>query len=329
MVSNNKTLTINELVEEVKSKSGRARGWPQDLKYKIENDSITISLDSHLDSKKTMRRIDPWGLAFLVYAESRCNVKIHRIKFSISGNSSDIWIQNRLVPNIEAFRRRISFLNINNIDLDFEIIINDVLSSLYSESSLFNRPENEIIRTTLNKPQDNQVGRLEKDFQTWLNANDVKDAQQRADNTNTRLAVLGSDFFQLNKKKFGILREFPTGSFENHISNSARILPTEFVDIVTLNKFGHLAVIELKLNDSQLEVIAQLTDYALFFRCYREKLLPAMEEHLRHSLKSKSIVCYVVNNHFHDRFDEVLKFYTPSHHQWEFMIKKVLLGAYS
>ena len=151
----------------------------------------------------------------------------------------------------------------------------------------------------------------------------------RADNTNTRLAVLGSDFFQLNKKKFGILREFPTGSFENHISNSTRILPTEFVDIITLNKFGYLAVIELKLNDSQLEVIAQLTDYALFFRCYRDKLLPAMEDHLHHSIKSRNIVCYVVNNHFHDRFDEVFRFYTPSHHQWEFMIKKVLLGAYS
>ena len=323
------TLTIDELIGEVKSRSGTAGGWPQYLKYEIENDLITISLDLHLDNKKAMRRMDPWGLAFFVYAEARCGIKIHRIKFSISGDNDDIWIQNRLTANVEAFRRRVSFLNINNFDLDFKIVINNEPLSLYTEESLFNRPATEITRTNLNKPQDNQVGRLEKDFQTWLNANDVKDAQQRAENTNIRLAVLGLDFFQLNKKNFGILREFPTGSFENHISNGTRILPTEFVDIVTLNKFGHLAVIELKLNDSQLEVIAQLTDYALFFRCYREKLLPAMEEHLRHSLKSKSIVCYVVNNHFHDRFDKILRFYMPSHHQWEFMIKKVLLGSYS
>ncbi len=322
-------LTIDGLIREVKSRSGTAGGWPQYLKYEIDNDLVTISLDSHLDNKKAMRRMDPWGLAFLVYAEARCGIKINRIKFSISGNTDDIWIQNRLTPNVEAFRRRVSFLNINNIDLDFEIDINNEPLSLYTEESLFNRPATEIIRTSLNKPQDNQVGRLEKDFQTWLNANDVKDAQQRAENTNTRLAVLGSDFFQLNKKNFGILREFPTGSFENRISNGTRILPTEFVDIVTLNKFGHLAVIELKLNDSQLEVIAQLTDYALFFRCYRDKLLPAMEGHLYHPVKSKNIVCYVVNNHFHDRFDAVMKFYKPHQNQWEFTIKKVLLGAYS
>jgi len=322
-------LTIGELIREVKSRSGTAGGWPQYLKYEIENDLITISLDSHLGDKKAMRRMDPWGLAFLVYAEVRCGIKIHRIKFSISGDTNDIWVQNRLAPNIEAFRRRVSFLDFNNIDLDFEIVINLEPLSLYTEKLLFNRPATEIIRTNLNKPQDNQVGRLEKDFQTWLNANDVKDAQQRTENTNTRLAVLGSDFFQLNKKNFGILREFPTGSFEGHISNSTRILPTEFVDIVTLNKFGHLAVIELKLNDSQLEVIAQLTDYALFFRCYRAKLLSAMEGHLHHPVKSKNIVCYVVNNHFHDRFDAVMKYYKPRQNQWEFTIKKVILGAYS
>ena len=180
MSLSDKILTINELIREVKSKSGTAGGWPQYLKCEIKNDSITISLDSHLDNKKAMRRVDPWGLAFLVYSESRCSLEIHRIKFSISGDTNDIWIQNRIAPNIEAFHRRVSFLNINNIGLSFEIDINHEPLSLYTKDSLFNRPVDEIIRTNLNKPQDNQVGRLEKNFQTWLNANDVKDAQQCA-----------------------------------------------------------------------------------------------------------------------------------------------------
>ena len=62
---------------------------------------------------------------------------------------------------------------------------------------------------------------------------------------------------------------FITGEAEEKIKVAIRtqVLPTEFVDIVTLNKWGYLSVIELKLDDSQLEVVSQLLDYALFFRC--------------------------------------------------------------
>jgi len=80
-----------------------------------------------------------------------------------------------------------------------------------------------------------------------------------------------------NKELGRIIREFPTGVFKDTISQNNRILPTEFIDVVTFNKHGNLAVIEIKLNDSQLEVIAQLLDYALFFRCYRDDLLPIIE----------------------------------------------------
>lgn len=322
-------LTTQELINEVKSKSGKAGGWPNYFGYLMNGDSITISADYKILDKKATRRLDPWGLAFLIDAESRCGIKIHAINFAISGKIDEIKPDRKFAPDFEAFRRRVSFLSINNRDLCFGITINEKVMELDDAGTLFNRPDNEKIHDSFDRiAQDNRPGRLEKDFQTWLFANDVKDADKDA-NTNERLAVLGEDFFKLKNKALGIVREFPTGAFYEKISNNSRILPTEYIDIVTLNKYGQLAVIELKLNDSQLEVIAQLLDYSLFFRCYRDKLWPIIAEKLRNTPQSQDIICYVVNNHFHDRFNNIMKFYCPKGSSYGFRIKKVMLGSYS
>lgn len=326
-------ITTQELINDVESKSGRAGGWPNYFVYKIDGDSITISADNEILDKKATRRLDPWGLAFLIEAKRRCGIKVNGITFAISGRIDEIKPGGRLVPNLEALRRRVSFLSINNPDLRFGITINGESLELDDANMLFARPENEIIHERIDREaRDNQPGRLEKDFQTWLSANDIKDTLEKDAKTNVRLAVLGEDFFKLRKRNLGIIREFPTGVFDKNISqkptNKSRILPTEFVDIVTLNKYGQLAVIELKLNDSQLEVIAQLVDYSLFFRCYRDKLWPIMAEKLRTTPESNDIICYVVNNYFHKRFDNVLRYYSPKNELHGFEIKKTLLGHY-
>jgi hypothetical protein len=328
MLNDGKKLTPQELMDDVKRNSGKAGGWPNYFGYFLNGDSITICVDNKILDKKATRRLDPWGLAFLISAESRCRIRISTINFAMSGEIDEIEPHGRLFPDLEAFRRRVSFLSINNPDIQFVITANGVSLELDDVSKLFNRPDNEKTRETLEHiPQDNHPGRLEKDFQTWLFANEVK-GEHKAANTNERLAVLGDDFFKLKNKTFGIDREFPTGVFYDKISNSTRVLPTEFVDIVTLNKYGQLAVIELKLNDSQLEVIAQILDYSLFFRCYINKLLPIIKGRLGHAPKGKDIVCYVVNNHFHNRFDDVIKFYSPKNESYGFRIRKVVLGHY-
>jgi len=122
------------------------------------------------------------------------------------------------------------------------------------------------------------------------------------------LAILGEDFYQLQGKDLGVLREFPTGVFKNKVSNNTRILPAEFIDIVTLNKWKKLSIIELKVNDPSLEVVTQLIDYALFFACYIKDLKKLIEDNSSIKLQdSDEFVCYVVNNHFHPKFNNVLK----------------------
>ena len=327
-MNNYRIITAQELTNDVKSKSGKSSGWPQAFIYEIDGDCISISADNKVLDKKATRRLDPWGLAFLIEVKRQCGIKANSITFAISGKTAEIERGGRLVPNLEAFRRRVSFLSINNPDLHFRITINGGLLGLDDSYMLFNRPENEMIHERIDsEAQGNKPGRLEKDFQTWLSANDIDDE------TNVRLAVLGEHFFKLEKRNLGVIREFPTGVFDRNISqkptNRSRILPTEFVDIVTLNKYGQLAIVELKLNDSQLEVIAQLMDYSLFFRCYRDKLWPIMAEKLGTTPKGNDIICYVVNNYFHKRFDDVLRYYRPKNELHGFRIIKTLLGHYS
>lgn len=328
-----KIITTRELMTDVRSRSGKSLGWPEAIDYGIDRDSVSISADSRALDKRTARRLDPWGLAFLVEAEHRCGIRAASISFTLSGKARDTERDSRLPPNLEAFRRRVSFLSVNNPGLHFKITIDGEPIDLDDSSTLFNRPQNETIHERFGSRRDSRPGRLEKDFQTWLHANDIKDARERDATTNVRLAVLGRDFFKLGSKRFGIIREFPTGVFDRSISQKpterSRVLPTEFVDIVTFNKYGQLALVELKLNDSQLEVIAQLLDYSLFFRCYRDKLWPIVVEKLRRTPRSDDIVCYVVNNHFHKRFDDVLRYYSPKNELHGFEIIKTLLGHYS
>lgn len=319
-MNHDKKLTPQELMDDVSSKKGKTGGWPNYFDYIVNGDTVTISVENQILDKKATRRLDPWGLAFLIDAKSRCGIEINNIGFAISGKTNEIMHDKILVPDLEAFRRRISFLSINNQDLHFGITINGETLELFDSDTLFSRPDNEKIHGTFKRvAKDNLPGRLEKDFQTWLFANGVT-------KTNERLAVLGEDFFKMKNKATGIIREFPTGVFQDNVSKGSRILPTEFVDIVTLNKFGKLAVIELKLNDSQLEVIAQLMDYALFFRSYRDKLWPIITEWLQP--KSQDITCYVVNNHFHSRFDDVIEFYSTTKGSYGFRMIKVVLGQY-
>jgi hypothetical protein len=321
MLKDGKKLNQQELMDKVKTGKGKTGGWPNYFGYFIDGDSITISAENKILDKKATRRLDPWGLAFLIEAKSQCGIQISTINFAISGEIEEIKPNGRLVPDLEAFRRRVSFLSINNKSLRFHIAINGENLELDDLLLLFNRPDAEKTHGSVDRKDIKNVpGRLEKDFQSWLFASGVTE-------TNERLAVLGDDFIKLKNRGYEIIREFPTGAFYEKISNNRRILPTEFVDIVTLNKYGQLSVIELKLNDSQLEVIAQILDYSLYFRCYRENLLNILEKKWK-TPKSKEIICYVVNNYFHKRFDELMKFYSTKNGSYGFKIIKVLLGHY-
>jgi len=263
--------------------------------------------------------LDPWGLAFINEIEDNTAEKVKQIVFVI-----DIPRDNDKKADIESFIRRISFLALNNKELQFSAIIGGVKQNLYiTKDALFNRPNTEIIREEL-PPRDDEEepGRTEKDFQAFLFGKGSGKDQR----INERLAILGMDFYNLGGKEIGILREFGTGVFNKEKSEKQRILPTEFIDIVTLNKYREIAVIELKLNDPKIEVISQILDYALFFRCYKDKLFSILRKEFKGKIREDNIVCYVANNHFHPMHSKIRRYYTTEKNDYKFKMKQITLG---
>jgi len=112
----------------------------------------------------------------------------------------------------------------------------------------------------------------------------------------------------------------------NSVSTRNQLTPTEFVDIVTLNRRGYLSVIELKLDDPKLEVMSQLLDYALYFACYGDKILNVLNDNSDLRPAKDRIMCYVVNNRFHPRFDDIFQYYSTKEKSYKFQIFKVILG---
>ncbi len=311
---------------EVDNGRGKSTGWPKCLKYKLIDRTATVTLPGK-KLQNDARKMDSWGIAFFDHCRKEAANPPERLIFEITGT-----IPKQSLPKLESLKRRLSYLNCGDL-VDTTLIIDGVKHPLYSRYELKNRPPIEVIRTDFAERSDEDTpGRLEKDFQSYLFGKG-KGKDDKTVRTNERLAIIGEDFRDLNRKKeaFVMEREFPTGAFKGKKTEDSRILPTEYIDVVSFNKWGQLALIELKVNDSGLQVIAQSLDYALFFFSYRDQLWQLLEDKLKRRPKKKKIVLYVANNCFHKHFDAVAKYYSPSDKSdksvtFDFDIKKVVLG---
>jgi hypothetical protein len=317
-------VALQGIVNQINSTRGKSGGWPDYFDYDVQNDQAIIQLINIKKGfeKKQFRGIDTWGLAFLNTLNDQSGSNINKLKLTIKAQNQ---LSSSYDLNFEALKRRISYLSINNPSLSLELVINNRQEVLYTINNLQTRPKAEKIRQNLkDRSDDDHPGRIEKDFQTFLFGKGI-DRQINQTRTNERLAVLGEDFYKLQKKQIGILREFPTGAFKNKVAKNTRILPAEYVDIVTLNKNKQLSIIELKINDPSLEVISQLIDYALYFFCYREELKQLIEMNSSIQIKSPDeFICYVVNNHYHSKFNTIMHYYAPK--KFKFKFKKISLG---
>ncbi len=217
-------MTLEDLLENVRSHRGTPNGWPACLTYNVTGNQAMITMINGFE-KKDFRRFDSWGMAFVDEAERKVQRRVTTVSFILPKENID-----DCKPDFEAFRRRVSFLNINNTDkpIAFQIVRNGVSVPLDGKDSLFNRPDDETVRSLegIEGRRDDTPGRLEKDFQTFLFGND----RGQVENTNERLAILGEEFFNLKKKGIGLIRDFPTGVFRGSVKEENRILPTEYID---------------------------------------------------------------------------------------------------
>ncbi|WP_243367358.1 hypothetical protein [Fundidesulfovibrio soli] len=316
-------MTIQDFVSNY---NGNGRGVSGTYPANYSYDANIVGVDKleaicNVDSKPNVtgfRTLDPWFMYFVSALECETNKNVGKIcvKFNYEEDN---------VCNMRSLGRRLFYLAENNgWELDF-------MSAYGNKIELSNgleRESNEIIRVDYNDPGDNKEnGRTEKDFQTFLFASSLA-AQREGHNTNERLAIFGPDFFNLKKKKYPIAREFSTGAFAGEKAQANRILPTYFIDFVTINKYGQLSIIEFKLNDKKMECMAQILDYALFVLIHKKSFIDNLRGPFKSNVKEDGdFVCYIASNAFHKRFSEIEKYYAPNkENKFGFHFKKILLG---
>lgn len=318
--------SLNQETDQLRGKSG---GWPSVLTYLATEyaDIVEITVTC-LDTAKNgvWKKIDPWGIAFLDQVK-QVTSKPLRLKIALQQPSSRYAIH-----QYEALKRRLSYLAIAN-NLEITLQKDNSVDTLYSFKELTNRPNCEKIRRDINDRGDNDTaGRLEKDFQAYLFGKGLYDSSvSDIRRTNERLALFGDDFVRIGKVKSGengkgykVEREFPTGAFCDEIKEENRILATEYVDLVTLNRNGEIAIIELKFDDPKLEVISQALNYALFFHSYRSQLTELLDKQLECNSTDVKLVTYLVSNTFHNRFRSVWRYYNKG----PLTFKQVVMGYY-
>lgn len=322
-------MTIHSLNQQVDKKRGKPNGWPADLTYLATEraDVVEVTVSDVAKAKDDVwKRVDPWGFAFL-HEVIKITHKPLRLKFSLRPPTAPT-----ATFQYEALKRRLSYLASKN-DLHITLLIDKSVDTLYSMRELEHRPECEKIHSDINtRGDDDTPGRLEKDFQAYLFGKGLHDpSDPDIPRTNERLALFGDDFVRIGKIKFGenqkgykVEREFPTGVFRGEVRECNRVLSTEYVDLVTLNKNGDVAVIELKFDDPKLEVIPQVLNYALFFRSYRRQLTALLDKRFECTTKASNLVTYLVSNTFHKRFRSVWRYYSGG----RLTIKQVIMGYY-
>ena len=305
-------------IDELNGKRGKSKGIPRALEFGIEELSrggMAVRVDVAKGGGGTgLRKVDVWTVA--VISELKAlggNREVRELRIALGSTPKK--------ADLESFRRRICYLALNNewkVDLATPAGPVALISDM---ETLLNPDPREKVHTTWQqrKDSDDRDGAVEKMLQTWLAGTDRKN--------NHRLAILGEDFMFSDKEKLvEVLREVPTGAFEGSIRENNRILPTYWIDLVTLNKHRRLAVVELKVSDANLEVMAQALDYALFCRSYWRDLAGPIRERLN-LMRKHGMEIYVVNNRFHPRFDGIGRYYQPRTDECDFRFKKVVLGG--
>jgi hypothetical protein len=310
-------MSLDSINEEFERKRGKPGGYPEDMHYFVtEKTDGTLELcvkDAGKDDD-VWKLADPWGIAAFADVQKKLKNAPLGLHFAMLTPSD------KEIPRHEALKRRVSYLaEANKARLPIVLTVGGQKESLYSISELANRTvkhTGEVVQTEFEQRGDGDIpGRPEKDWQTYLFGKGLHEGEEAKPRTNERLVLLGDDFADIGKKRFGVEREWPTGVFREEIKDPSRILPTEYIDLVTINKSSQIAIIELKLNKNPLESIAQLLNYALFFHSYKKQLASLLDErllldkHPQHSSAGFSIKAYLVSNVFHKRLADVWHYY--------------------
>ena len=312
---------LDQINADFERQRGKSGGYPSSMSYRVTEKaggSFELCVEHAGQKDDIWNMVDPWGFAAFadIHAKLGGPLGLRFAMPELSGKNT---------PKYEALKRRLSYLAEVNKEIPVALSTGSREERLYTMSELDKRPDHEVVRQSFGKRgADDKPGRLEKDFQAYLFGKGLYEDDKGEVRTNERLALFGKDFSfaKADKRGFGVEREFPTGVFADEVKEATRILPTEYIDLVTINKHKEIAIIELKFDDAGLEVIAQLLNYALFFHSYKAQLMPMLDERLHCGREDFHIKAYLVSNVFHQRFADVWRYYSRE----RIAMRQVMMG---
>jgi len=302
-------MLLDSLNERLEKKRGKSGGYPEDMHYKITkktDETFELCIEDSKKGDDLWKKVDPWSFAVFDEVHKKLAPLGLGLHFAMSVPSS------KNGPKYEALKRRLSYLAEVNKGIPIALSKGGQKDCLYTMPDLNKRPENEVVRDGFGeRSDDDKPRRLEKDFQTYLFGKGLHGDSTNGVRTNERLALFGKDFFNGSKK---VAREWPTGVFRGEKKEENRILPTELIDLVTINKHNEIALLELKFlrkeGLAKLEDISQLLNYALFFHSYKARLAPLLDTHVHSGSANFGVRAYLASNTFHSRFDSVWPYYS-------------------
>lgn len=312
-----------DILNEVILQQGKPGAYPSTILFEIGKEGATLKAEliEGFDEKK-FKEFDPWALAVLAVIQKRCaDCDITRLQFCINPGTK----RNRQFElNLEALRRRLSFLALNNPQLHFELVVDGNSVDLYSKRELLYCPASEVIGSA----STNQVTDIGEQAEIAYQSSIVRG--QLASGTHERQAILGKDFLHVNGKDIEILRDFMIGAYAEKVSEETRILPAGSIDVVTQSRTGNLALVMLALDAADLGVVSGILDFGLYAVRYREQiaLLPEVAEMFEAAkVRHADFFCCMASDRFHPRLESIQRFYHVGTKNYGFCLMRMTLGA--
>jgi len=247
--------------------------YPSEINFREETDGVSVC---YKDSPEVKYNLDIWAISYLLnkglYSVHKENV-IHLDAIDIS---RPMWLTMGLrlyfLSKFQVFKN-ISF-DIKNVD-EINVKVEDIVKNVGKTDKYitYSDPEDFSSRGTKSHPE----SRLEKYISENLSG------------------VFGTEFSGSNK----VIRQFPANIFEDEINEKARITRKFWIDILAVNNFNQLSVIELKAGaNCPLDILIQALDYGIYCHLFKKHIADCFFDKVPLLDKNK-IAIYCVAENFH------------------------------
>ncbi|MCX5633428.1 MAG: hypothetical protein NTW93_07135 [Phycisphaerae bacterium] len=247
--------------------------YPSEINFKKEKDGICVS---YKDNSEVKYSLDIWAISYLLnkglYGVHKENV----IHLDVIDINKPMWLTMGLriyfLSKFQIFKN-ISF-DIKNVD-EINAKVEDIVKNVGKTDKYitYSDPEDFLSRGTKSHPE----SRLEKYISENLSG------------------VFATEFSGSNKA----IRQFPANIFENEINKGARITRKFWIDILAVNNFNQLSVIELKAGaNCPLDILIQALDYGIYCHLFKKHIADYFFDKVLLLDKNK-IAIYCVAEKFH------------------------------